>query len=289
MRTIVCLSLWLAAGLPSAAQNDDKAAVLRDAAARGRVDTVEELLAEGAPVDGPDKNGRTALMLAAQRGRPDVITLLLSKGANPDARDRSGFTAWGLATFDPVGKGLHHETLDALPQPARPRAVVNSGWTPIRLVSSCFMSTSDLAGGVGKLRLDRLVLDQFEAYATVSGKNLMEIVDSQPRGMNSAFTADGVAPPQTSAAPVVVNIQVQPGSACSPPGDSLNLGIDIRVFRVRDRGLLLGKTFAGGLKGLRAQQVDNPTQYVPVYQKWIKSAIEEMYWAVAESLYRADL
>jgi hypothetical protein len=287
MRNTLILAFLIA--WPSTAQNDDKSAALRDAAVRGRVDAVEGELVDGAPVDGADKNGRTALMLAAQHGRADVVTLLLSKGANAGARDKAGLTAWGLAMFNPVGKGLHHETLDALPQPPRPRVIVNSGWTPIRLVSSCFMTAAQLAGNIGKLWLDRLVLEQFEKFAVVSGKNLMEIVDSQPRGMNSVFTADGVATPEASDAPVVINIQVQPGSACSPPGDSLNLGIDVRVFRVKDRALLLGKAFGGGIKGLRAQQVDNPAQYVPVYEKWIKGSIEELYWAVAESLYRADL
>jgi len=287
MRSILILALL--AALPLSAQTTDKAAALRDAAARGHTDAVENLLADGVSADSADKNGRTALMLAAQHGRVDVITLLLSKGANPNTRDKSGLTAWGYAMFAPAGKGLHHEALDALPTPPRPRVIVNSGWTAVRLVSSCFMTAPELAGGIGKLRLDRLVLDQFEAFATVSGRNLMEIVDSQPRGMNAGFTADAVAPPEASNVPAIVNIQVQPGAACSPPGDSLNLGIDIRVFRLRDRGLLLGKSFAGGLKGLRAQQVDNPTQYVPVYERWIKQSIEEMYWAVVESLYRSDL
>ncbi len=285
VRRLLILGGFMAVAI---AQNNDKGAALRDAAIRGRAETVENLLADGVPVDAADKNGRTALMLAAQHSRAEVVSLLLSKGANANTRDKSGLTAWGLAMFQPAGKGQHHETIDALPQPPRPRVVINSGWTPIRLVSSCFMSAPELSNGMGKMRLDRLVLDQFEAYATISGKNLMEIVDSQPRGMNAAFTADAVAPPEASNAPAVVNIQVQPGAACAPPGDSLNLGIDVRVFRVKDRGLLLGKSFAGGVKGLRAQQVENPTQYVPVYERWIKASIEEMYWAIVESLYRTD-
>jgi len=88
----------------------------------------------------------------------------------------------------------------------------------------------------------------------------------------------------------VVNIQVQPGAGCMTGKDNLSLGIDVRVFRVRDRGLLLGKAIAGGgIKGLRSMQADNPAQYMPVFLHWLKPEAEPVYQAVAEALYRTEM
>ena len=275
--------------LPAAPDDEGAAAALREAASKGREARVEALLKLGVAVDTADKSGHTALMMAAQYGRADMVSLLLSKGAKPGARDKSGYTAWGLATFLPVGHGSHQAALQALPQPARPRVVVNSGWTPVRLVSSCFMAAGELTNGIGKVALDKTILDQFQDFATVSGKKLIDIQQATERGMNGVLTADGVAPPEAAGGETVVNIQVQPGAACSAGRDSLSLEVDVRVFRVRDRALLMGRTFAGGIKGLRSLPVDNATQYLPVYLKWIKEEIEPIYWGVTEALYRSEL
>lgn len=287
MSKTILLAVLLA--IMPAAADDDRTAALRDAAAKGQTTQVQKLLDKGMAIDSADKNGRTALMLSAQHGREEVVSLLLSKGANANARDKSGFTAWGLTMFSPSGHASHAAALKALPQPARPRVVVNAGWTPVRLISSCFMNAGELRNGIEKIQLDGTVLDQFQEYAAKSGKDLIEIVHATRRGMNGVLTADGVAPPEATDAVAVVNIQVQPGSGCVSPSDSLQMGIDVRAFRVRDRGLLLGKTFAGGIKGLRTMSVDNPTQYLPVYLRWIKEEIEPIYWAIAEALYRSDL
>jgi len=291
-RRVLCgllLAAWWPHLLPAAPADDTAAVALREAASAGRTVQVKTLLEKGAAIDSADKNGRTALMMAAQHGHAETVGLLISKGADARARDKSGFTAWGLAMFAPSGHGSHEAALKALPQPARPRVVVNAGWTPLRLVSSCFMPAGELTGGIGKVALDRTILEQFQNYAVKSGRNLIEIADAAARGMNTALTADGVAPPEAADAQAVVNIQVQPGAGCSAGKDSLSLEIDVRLFRVRDRGLLLGKTFAGGIKGLRTLAVDNPTQYLPVYLSWIKPEVEPMYWAVAEALYRAEM
>jgi hypothetical protein len=268
----------------------DPAAPLREAASKGQTARVGALLGKGLPIDGADVKGRTALMLAAQQGRAEVVGLLLSKGANPRARDKSGFTPWGLATFSPAGHGSHEAALKALPQPARPRVEVNAGWTPVHLISSCFMSAGELRSGIDRLSLDRMILAGFQAAAAARGRHEIEIVNATARGMNTALQADGVAPVEAADADAVVNIQVQPGAGCMAAKDNLSLGIDVRVFRVRDRGLLLGKSIAGGgIRGLRTMPVDNPAQYAPVYLDWIAPVGEPAYQAVAEALYRTDM
>ena len=283
------LAAWWPHLLPAQPSGDDQAQALRAAASKGQTAQVKALLEKGVAVDSADKNGRTPLILAAQHGRADVVHLLLSKAANAGARDKSGFTAWGLATFSPAGHQSHQAALKELPQPARPRVAVNAGLTPVRLISSCFTSPGELRIGIDKVALDRIVLEQFQDFTTVSGKNLIEIVHATRRGMNGVLTADGVAPPEAADADAVVYIQVQPVASCSAGKDSLNLEIDVRVFRVRDRGLLFGKTFGGGIKGLPAVSVDNLMQYMPVYLNWIKQERESLYWPTVESLYRAAL
>ena len=268
----------------------DPAAPLREAASKGQAALVGALLAKGLPIDGADLSGRTALMLAAQQGRAEVVRLLMSKGANARARDNAGFTAWGLATFAPSGHRSHEAALKELPPPPRPRVEVNAGWTPVHLISSCFMSPGELRSGVGRNGFDRLILEQFQNVAAAPGRNQIEIVRATARGMNAVLQADGVAPVEGAEADAVVNIQVQPGAGCAAGKDNLSLGLDVRVFRVRDRSLLLAKSVAaGGIKGLRTMQVDNPAQYPPVYLHWIKSEVEPVYHAVAEALYRTEL
>jgi Ankyrin repeats (3 copies) len=289
----ILYGLLLAACLPRLAPAqiaDDPAAPLREAASRGQTARVAALLAKGLPVDAADSRGRTALMLAAQQGRAEAVRLLLGKGANPRARDKSGFTAWGLAKFSPSGHRSHEAALKALPQPARPRVAVNAGWTPVHLISSCFITAGELRSGIDKLSFDRFILERFQAEAVAPGRHEIEIVSATARGMNTSLQADGVAPPEAADADAVVNIQVQPGSGCTAGKDNLSLGIDVRVFRLRDRGLVLGKSISGGgIRGLRTMQVDNPAQYEPVFLHWIKPEAEPLYQAVVEALYRTDL
>jgi hypothetical protein len=283
----------LAACLPRLAPAqiaEDPATPLRAAASKGDTARVSALLAHGLPVDGADPGGRTALMLAAQQGRAEAVRLLLSKGANPGLRDKTGFTAWGLATFSPAGHRNHAAALSALPQPHRPRVVVNAGWTPVHLISSCFASPGELRSALDKASLDAALLEQFQNVAGTPGRDQIDVARALARGMNTVLTADGVAPPEAADADAVVNVQVQPGSGCMGGRDNLSLGIDVRIFRVRDRALLLGRAISGGgIKGLRTMQVDNPAQYLPVFLHWIKPEAEPLYQAVAEALYRAEM
>jgi hypothetical protein len=260
--------LLLAAMAPGA----DPSASLLAAAAAGSTNTVKALLEKGANLEATDKNERTPLMLAAQHGHADTVRLLVEKGAKADARDKFGWTAYGLAMLAPAGHGDHTEAAKALGEQPRIKLAVNSDWAPDRLQSSCFAERGSLPDEVGKIHLNALVLEEFAAYSGLSGKGLVDIV----RG-------------QYDPADALVRFTVQPGAACSGGVDNLTLSIDVRVYRLRDKQLLLAKSFGGGFKGLRTQSVNNIGQYAPVYLAWIKPQASPMYWAVVEAIYRVKL
>ncbi|MBU0748529.1 MAG: ankyrin repeat domain-containing protein, partial [Gammaproteobacteria bacterium] len=76
---------------------------LRDAARTGNTGEVENLIAQGAPVDARDTAGRTALMLAALNGHAGAVQKLLALGAQTSLVDGDGLTAaqharrWGYS------------------------------------------------------------------------------------------------------------------------------------------------------------------------------------------------
>jgi hypothetical protein len=59
------------------------------------------------------------------------------------------------------------------------------------------------------------------------------------------------------------------------------------VLRARDGLLLAQKNLGGGLKGMRAQMVDNAAQYQPVYAAWMNAQAGPIYWTVVEALLRS--
>ena len=74
---------------------------LHEAAAKGDIEQVSSLIAEGVDVDARNRAGATPLHQAAKWGQSAVIQLLLAKGASIDARDTSGYTPLHYA----VGRG----------------------------------------------------------------------------------------------------------------------------------------------------------------------------------------
>src|SRR6478736_1295606 len=60
---------------------------LVDAAARGDVERVRRLLADGVPVDARDSSGRTAVTAAALGDHVDVARVLIDAGADVDIQD----------------------------------------------------------------------------------------------------------------------------------------------------------------------------------------------------------
>jgi hypothetical protein len=242
---------------------------LLSAAAAGKTPEVQTLLGKGAAVDGADKKGRTALMVAAQHGHAETVRLLLLKGAHADLRDRAGYTAYGLTLLDPAGRGDHSGALQALPKPSTARIAMDAVVAAGGLISSCYMPPSQLKQQVTNLGLDSATAKEIVDYARASGKGLVEF---GPSGTD---------------ADAQVTIEIQPGAACeAQTGDSLNLNVDVRVYRTGGHQLLQEKHFAGGFKGLRKQSVDNVAQYAPVYQSWIKPQAGPMYWFIVETVYR---
>ena len=73
--------------------NKPRDAELMTAARKGDVRKAEDVISEGANVNGRDVNTNTTpLILASQNGHLNVVQLLLSKGANENAYDRMGRT-----------------------------------------------------------------------------------------------------------------------------------------------------------------------------------------------------
>jgi hypothetical protein len=230
-------------------------------AAKGHTAQVKAFLDRGENIEATDKEGRTALMVAAQHGRLETMRMLMDRGARTDARDHEANTAYMLALFAPVGRGDRDGVLQALPKPPKPRVTIEANWSQGRLVSSCYLSRGQLAATVAEIQPDELLARELAAYIRVSGRGVVELTDSDPN--------------------FIVTIDVQPGAACAGQSDNLILNIDVRLLRGSDRKVLFQKNFGGGVKGFRMQPVDNPAQYAPVFEGWIKAQPEPIYSAVA--------
>jgi hypothetical protein len=260
----------------------DSSAGLLAAAANGETTLAQILIQAGASVEAADKNDRTPLMLAAQHGHVDTVQALLAAGANPDARDKSGLTAFGLTLLNPIGHGDHEAVLKVLPQHPRFSLAVVAGWSPARLVSSCFQRREQSIQQFGLMRPDESLLRELQAFATLSGKGLAQLVHVDAKAV------EPIQPEPVDDADAIVTLEIEPGAACSGgTADSLTFAIDVKVFRARDRLPLLQKTFGGGIKGLRAQTVENAAQYKPVYEAWMKAQAGPIYWAVVETLLKS--
>ena len=91
-----------------------------EAAAKGDMKTLRNLLKESSEVDVRNEYGATALMEAAKHGHLDAVSLLLDSGADVNARNRSGATAliraasWGHAEVAVclLDRGAHVEATD---------------------------------------------------------------------------------------------------------------------------------------------------------------------------------
>lgn len=62
---------------------------LFEAAADGRTDLIEELIASGADLDATDGRGRTPITLAAAGGHHDAVALLVAHGGDVDIQDQT--------------------------------------------------------------------------------------------------------------------------------------------------------------------------------------------------------
>ncbi len=106
--------------LTSSSPEPDRVAALRIAAARGRLEVIDQLLAAGTPVDGVDADGSTALHEAAYCGRADSTERLLARGADPRRRDdRFHGTPldWCRHRRHEVGPNHGHDEVEQLLEP----------------------------------------------------------------------------------------------------------------------------------------------------------------------------
>jgi hypothetical protein len=276
---LIGLALLLALASARAA---DQSPALLTAAAKGDTDRVETLIRDGASIESTDKNDRTPLMLAAQHGHADTVRVLLAAGANPDARDKTGLTAFGLALLDPAGHAGREAVLKMLPQHPRFALAVIAGWNPERLVSSCFQRREQSIQQFGLMRPDESLMRELQAFATSSGKGIARLVHVDAKAV------EPLQPEPVDDADAVVTLEIEPGAACSGgAADSLNFAIELKVFRARDLVPLAQKNLGGGLKGLRAQTVENAAQYKPVYETWMKAQAGPIYWTIVEALMRS--
>ncbi len=90
MRLLSAPGLTLLAGLAAFATLGPPESPVADAAMRGDVAAVEQLLANGADVNAPRGDGMTALHWAAERGNAELAAMLVQAGANLDAVTRIG-------------------------------------------------------------------------------------------------------------------------------------------------------------------------------------------------------
>ena len=71
-----------------------------DAAHKGNVDHIKDLLREGADINARDRYGQTALMIAAMNGRTSLVLFLVEQGAELDHTAKYHLTALMLAVIN---------------------------------------------------------------------------------------------------------------------------------------------------------------------------------------------
>ena len=72
---------------------------LLEAARKGDIEQVRQLIKDGADVDQQNDDGQTALMWVAFNGHKECLRELLNAGASTDIQDKNGYTAVYLASL----------------------------------------------------------------------------------------------------------------------------------------------------------------------------------------------
>jgi len=117
----------LAGSLAPETSQEDRVAALRIAAAHGRLDVIDHLIAASTPIDGVDRDGSTALHEAAYSGRADSVRRLLLHGADPGRRDsrfKSTPLGWCQHQREQTGPGHGHDDVEEILQPLTPDSFV---------------------------------------------------------------------------------------------------------------------------------------------------------------------
>ena len=92
-RILILVTVFSQSGAPA------MAASLHEAAAKGDIDAVRKLVAEGEYINFRDEGGLTALHWAAIKGHSNVVEFLIDSGANIKSKDNFGTTLLHMAVF----------------------------------------------------------------------------------------------------------------------------------------------------------------------------------------------
>lgn len=87
-------------------QNIDKEEELRQAAEKGNIKKVKELIAQRVDIDAASSHGVTALMWAGGEGHTEIVKILLEAGANVQEKSHDGFTPLMWAADDGQTKAM---------------------------------------------------------------------------------------------------------------------------------------------------------------------------------------
>ncbi|AMV40288.1 acyltransferase family protein [Planctomyces sp. SH-PL62] len=171
------VALSSAVGKPGdASRSDAEATDIWGAARVGDLDGIERRLASGAAVNDPDpKQGGAPLLWAAAGGRAEAVELLLARGADVNAADREGGTALHAAAF--LG---HEKVVEALVRAgAKLDAMNKTGNTPLD-VASLDEETTRYYASLLKLDLDEdglggrkaAIAELLRSHGATAGKQL---------------------------------------------------------------------------------------------------------------------
>ena len=93
------ISVLAIAVLVGLAASPAAAGALHVAAKSGGVDTLTQLIDQGADIEAQDQTGETPLTIAALAGHKHAVELLIERGAEVNGRNRGGFTAVHAAAY----------------------------------------------------------------------------------------------------------------------------------------------------------------------------------------------
>ena len=87
--TVIAIGLIVMTTFCTESFAQDQTQALIEAAKKGDLEQVRDLLDEGADVNAKNGDGLTALMAAAETGNLDVVKFLIEKGADVNARENT--------------------------------------------------------------------------------------------------------------------------------------------------------------------------------------------------------
>ena len=200
MQRRVWLMLATSIGL-SAAITDD----LLEAARKGDLTSVKELIGKGAAIETKTPYGQTPLYLAAMSGHADVVAFLLDKGASTDVRD----TFYKAPMLGFVLQRKHYGVAKML--------IAKGAGSPDENLSA--------VAGTGNVELVQAVLDKGKPSQSALDKSYETALERKQSEIAELLKKVGAQPP---APPVQVDAKVLESYAGAYKSEQFPL--DIKVF-----------------------------------------------------------